>query len=360
MSLLSFFKRLLGSGSASGDNSKEGNKGHGFDTPIPPYIGINKEIQGLSDLVIRLENALGTDYMEHVKQRVMERHPISQAQYQWMLLEVKRFFLMCAILKQVPMFSKDADLIWHEMLMFTRDYDRFCTTFAGRFIHHQPNVAYTNNKKLPEEERARYDLIYSMLFHIYPANEALLNPFFQFKIDEEFFQTFDNLNDQEIRSRYFQSSSDAAIEAIQLAIIGSIRKHYRDVKSAKPGTLRASRPLPPRSGRGQSSGIRRSEENGVTVDPFSSILFLTAMDTDPWNDDDPSGDWNPSDSDPSTNPGVDDSGLSPDSDSPSGDDSGNSSCSSSNDSSCSSSSDSSCSSSSCSSSSCSSCGGGGD
>lgn len=178
MSLLSFLKRLLGSGSASGDSSKEGNKGHGFDIPIPPYIGINKEIQGLADLVIRLENALGTDYMEHVKQRVMERHSISQTQYQWMLLEVKRFFLMCAILKQVPMFSKDADLIWHEMLMFTRDYDRFCTTFAGRFIHHQPNVAYTNDNKLPEEERARYDLIYSMLFHIYPANEALLNLFF--------------------------------------------------------------------------------------------------------------------------------------------------------------------------------------
>lgn len=34
--------------------------------------------------------------------------------------------------------TKSIDAGWHSFLMFTRDYARFCQTYFGRFVHHEP------------------------------------------------------------------------------------------------------------------------------------------------------------------------------------------------------------------------------
>ena len=43
--------------------------------------------------------------------------------------------------REVAMPSQVADDLWHEFILYTRDYGRFCNKAFGRFLHHTPAVA---------------------------------------------------------------------------------------------------------------------------------------------------------------------------------------------------------------------------
>lgn len=43
--------------------------------------------------------------------------------------------------KFVAMPSKAVDDLWHEFILYTRDYEQFCKRAFGRFMHHTPAVA---------------------------------------------------------------------------------------------------------------------------------------------------------------------------------------------------------------------------
>ncbi|RIE01895.1 glycine-rich domain-containing protein [Cohnella faecalis] len=139
--MLKWFKRLFSTPSGSGSYDRTRKFAYGYR--IPAGLGVRQELTGhASGLLTGLEAALTEPYLRQVKSRVIAAHPeISNAQYGWMELEMKRFFALTAIVRNVPMYSDDADLVWHEMLMFTREYQQFCDSFAGFYIHHQPNVA---------------------------------------------------------------------------------------------------------------------------------------------------------------------------------------------------------------------------
>ena len=42
--------------------------------------------------------------------------------------------------REVAMPSQVADDLWHEFILYTRDYGRFCNRAFGRFLHHTPAV----------------------------------------------------------------------------------------------------------------------------------------------------------------------------------------------------------------------------
>jgi len=42
--------------------------------------------------------------------------------------------------REVAMPSQVADDLWHEFILYTRDYGRFCNQAFGRFLHHTPAV----------------------------------------------------------------------------------------------------------------------------------------------------------------------------------------------------------------------------
>ncbi|WP_433943006.1 hypothetical protein [Paenibacillus sp. SN-8-1] len=114
------------------------------------------------ELAIKLENSISSDWSHALKQRVLSEHPnITELEYEWRWVELKRFFIMCSILKQVPMFSRAVDEIWHEMLMYTHEYQQFSNRFLGQMLHHAPN----GEPSIPMPyERAWFDLIYVELF----------------------------------------------------------------------------------------------------------------------------------------------------------------------------------------------------
>lgn len=47
--------------------------------------------------------------------------------------------------KAVSMPSQAADELWHEFILYTRNYDQFCRKAFGRFLHHTPAVALSRN-----------------------------------------------------------------------------------------------------------------------------------------------------------------------------------------------------------------------
>ena len=47
------------------------------------------------------------------------------------------------------MIDKSADILWHNFLLDTREYMKFCSEYVGRYIHHTP---YIEDKRLSEEE----------------------------------------------------------------------------------------------------------------------------------------------------------------------------------------------------------------
>jgi hypothetical protein len=50
------------------------------------------------------------------------------------------------------MSMREIDDMWHEFILFTEDYQEFCTRYFGTFIHHLPNI-FDNAPMSREEEQ---------------------------------------------------------------------------------------------------------------------------------------------------------------------------------------------------------------
>ena len=58
--------------------------------------------------------------------------------------DVKKFLFLSAIAGTSLRPSRIIDEGWHRFILFTRDYDEFCQSYFGHFIHHQPDVKATD------------------------------------------------------------------------------------------------------------------------------------------------------------------------------------------------------------------------
>ena len=58
--------------------------------------------------------------------------------------ELKKYFWLGryshSIGKSLPMYSKKIDAVWHQFILFSREYMAFCNHFFGEYIHHAPEV----------------------------------------------------------------------------------------------------------------------------------------------------------------------------------------------------------------------------
>jgi hypothetical protein len=181
---------------------------------LPIGLDFRDEIP-LQALELRLEEGLTASFLEQLKQRVMGAHPnLNSAEYEWKLLELKRYFAMNAILRQVPMFSEAIDEIWHEMLMFTREYQQLCERLTGAMIHHTPHV---QKQSLPDE-RAWFDWIYAHLFEFTPFSNAIWNTFYKYPLPRERIQLLRELDEQEIYERWFNVRAAELFPEVRSAI----------------------------------------------------------------------------------------------------------------------------------------------
>jgi hypothetical protein len=76
-----------------------------------------------------------------VEGRLVETCTLSAAKVPSAMLEFKRLFALIALMSPplaIP--NGDVDEVWHQCILFTREYERFCRETVGRFVHHLPNT----------------------------------------------------------------------------------------------------------------------------------------------------------------------------------------------------------------------------
>ncbi len=171
--------------------------------PIPEQLGV-QVIEGIP-IVEKLDRSLSDFYIDNVKNRVLQSHPKwKDHEFDWGMFELKRYFMMNSLLKSVPMFSHHVDEIWHEMLMFTRDYDTFSKDFYNETLHHTPNMDGT---PIPGE-RAFFDWVYISLFEVTENSRAIWGRFLQNAIKREILDDFRVLSEEDLLLKYFRKNNE--------------------------------------------------------------------------------------------------------------------------------------------------------
>lgn len=70
----------------------------------------------------------------------------SSEQYQEAFREFKKYVALIALFKKsLPMLSKPVDAVWHQFILFTKQYQAFCEEYLGFYLHHSPNTSFTSN-----------------------------------------------------------------------------------------------------------------------------------------------------------------------------------------------------------------------
>jgi len=173
---------------------------HWPETSPPAALGV-PEGHPARPAAERLEAALTADYEKGTKYRLqMKRSGMSDKEWDWTWFELKRYFLMCALLRNVPMYSARADEVWHEMLMFTREYEQFCQGFCGSLIHHAP---HGKGEQPSAGDRAWFEWVYGELFEESPAYGYIWGSFYRVSLSDERIRLLEQESREELRSQWF-------------------------------------------------------------------------------------------------------------------------------------------------------------
>ncbi len=72
----------------------------------------------------------------------------SKEEYNHAFNEFKKYIFLSATAKNdIGMISPEVDSVWHQYILFTAHYARFCQDMFGRFIHHVPETSYTKSSR---------------------------------------------------------------------------------------------------------------------------------------------------------------------------------------------------------------------
>lgn len=102
-----------------------------------------------------------------VAQRLVKELDVSLEEAQVMFLDAKLFLWACSLGKGMCP-TKAIDEAWHNFILFTKDYHKFCKQIAGEYLHHVPHVG--DNKPSEEESKALYDKTQENIFKLFNIN----------------------------------------------------------------------------------------------------------------------------------------------------------------------------------------------
>ncbi|WP_145949634.1 hypothetical protein [Paenibacillus sp. Y412MC10] len=243
-----------------------------FDERPPEQLGIRPGVPGLSSLVQMLDEAFEKAYQQsNLKQRMRRSKPAIA--YDWLLMEMKRVLIMSCILRNHINYSSDVDDFWIEMMAQTDEYEAFCTAFTGGVNQYQPySIVTPMDSWESAENRALFDLVYSMLFTVHPANEYLHSSFFRNKANEEVFHTIEKYPNSFTINQYFNKSSGEVFKQIQEELTDYTRKVYLETKEMLRGEAEVPDDLPA-SGR----FVQSIEPSTKEVDAVTAMLYLSSL-----------------------------------------------------------------------------------
>ena len=126
-------------------------------------------------------------------QRLEQHYPAFERKDSALVSRGLRQFFLAYLMsgkRYVSMPSQVADELWHEFILYTREYDAFCRRAFGGFLHHTPAVVLSEHRKSNEGLRRVwwYCCKYENLDPVRPTRLPLLFALdSKFKISDGFF-----------------------------------------------------------------------------------------------------------------------------------------------------------------------------
>ncbi|MCI2256079.1 hypothetical protein L2D08_17135 [Domibacillus sp. PGB-M46] len=205
-------------------------KGSAIDRPLSSELEqtLGLKIPEGKPLAEKLEHAWNRSLEVSVKARLIEKGMVSDESFSWYQLELKRFFILSAIMKNVPMYSAKVDAIWHDMILFTKDYAAFCEQFHGTMIHHTPTDKAKITRGASQHERAVFELVYSVLFTEHDYTETIQGPFGKTLLRKSFVEKWQNAKGKE-RETYLQQELFEAVPEEYEPLIYALTKKLAEL-----------------------------------------------------------------------------------------------------------------------------------
>ena len=109
--------------------------------------------------------------MSFVKERLfIEKTFADEKEYTEASCELKKFFALSKLYGQsMAMTSPRIDEVWHQFILFTRDYHKFCDDFIGRYFHHDPNIPSRMNNSAIHESYHNFINAYTQTYGDIPS-----------------------------------------------------------------------------------------------------------------------------------------------------------------------------------------------
>lgn len=104
-------------------------------------VDISNCDQTLLDRVLSYENP---ELIERFKHKL----GLSSEESEDLFYDMKQFLYLCGTRPGVWSPTQAIDAGWHEFVLYTQDYDKFCRDMFGRFIHHIPKLYLSDTDKL--------------------------------------------------------------------------------------------------------------------------------------------------------------------------------------------------------------------
>ncbi len=235
---------------------------------VLPDLGVQNHSESFREdmrtLMDHLEKSLPESYVERVKERVIREHKISLTEWENRWFEWKRYLIMTALLKSVPMFSREVDEVWHEMLMFTREYEDFSKKFLNTMLHHVPNAP---NQPFNPHERAWFDAVYVLLFKPTKYSNSVWGPFLKNPLSKSLLSDLQKLSFDELSAKYFNEHAMKHLPAVS----GLVRFMVDYLKTRLSGMLQQE------AGANHFSEHRafRADDSDMALWMLNGILYLS-------------------------------------------------------------------------------------
>ena len=95
----------------------------------------------------------------------------NEEEFDELYMEFLKFAYVTKISNEpVAMMSAEVDEIWHQFILYTRDYQKFCNDYLGEFLHHIPSIKTSD---IPVESEEAFRDTYEA--HFGPLHSTWLN-----------------------------------------------------------------------------------------------------------------------------------------------------------------------------------------
>lgn len=101
-----------------------------------------KNFESLDYAAQRYYDELDSYQAPFVKEKLFLEHEFtSDEEYTEAFTELKKFVALARTYrKPLAMTSERIDSVWHQFILFTRQYHEFSNRFYGNYFHHTPNI----------------------------------------------------------------------------------------------------------------------------------------------------------------------------------------------------------------------------